>query len=126
MPNKPAHPCSKHAWILVPAGSACPECIRTALPAQRRDERPAASQRGYGPEHRRKRDELIRERRWCDDPYKRHPDRHVPGRVRDHIIPLNKGGTDDKNNEQLLCQSCHNYKMYRDGSRGVKKVSSGG
>jgi 5-methylcytosine-specific restriction endonuclease McrA len=37
--------------------------------------------------------------------------------VRDHVVPLRQGGTDDKSNEQLLCNSCHNYKTAHDGSR---------
>jgi 5-methylcytosine-specific restriction endonuclease McrA len=41
----------------------------------------------------------------------------VDGNIRDHRIPLNQGGSDDEDNEQLLCMLCHNIKIYRDGSR---------
>ena len=122
MPSKPLRPCRRHPWILVEPGAGCPACAeQPALPRPERprDTRPSAARRGYGQRHREMRDDLIKRRRWCEDPYGRHPYANVPGTVRDHVVPLNQGGKDNKSNEQLLCVSCHNYKIAHDGSRRV-------
>ncbi|MDL1909716.1 HNH endonuclease [Chloroflexi bacterium CFX6] len=63
------------------------------------------------------RDDLLRRRPWCADPFSLHADRRVKATIRDHIIPLSRGGTDDKSNEQPLCIRCHNYKTAHDGSK---------
>jgi 5-methylcytosine-specific restriction protein A len=117
MPMRPPHPCSKHAWVLVYDGGGCLECAKHPSLSRTLDARPGASQRGYGREHQRKRDALIARVKYCQDPYGLHIDSKVNGTVRDHIVPLNKGGSDDESNEQLLCIRCHNIKIYRDGSR---------
>lgn len=37
---------------------------------------------------------------------------------RDHIIPLEEGGSDDESNEQGLCQECHDVKSKLEAKRG--------
>ena len=68
---------------------------------QRQDEnRPSASERGYGPDWRRRRALFLQE----------HPDCSScgdPAPVVDHVIPLSKGGADDESNWQALCKMCH-------------------
>jgi 5-methylcytosine-specific restriction protein A len=115
VPNKPSKPCKKHSWILIPDGGWCPKCGPQSH--RGKDRRPGASQRGYGAGHRSKRDDLLARYPWCVDPYGRHPSQRVKATIRDHIVPLGQGGTDDETNEQALCVQCHNYKIYRDGSR---------
>lgn len=117
MPTRPPRPCRRHSWILLRDGGVCPECAKSPLPSRQKDTRAPASQRGYGAGHRKKRDALIKRVKWCQDPYGRHQ-RPVRGAIRDHVVPLNQGGTDDESNEQLLCVKCHNNKIYKDGSRG--------
>lgn len=115
MAIRPPRPCVVHGCPnLVRQGSRC-EKHRLPRP---RDGRPNAAQRGYGYAHRRKRDELLRRHPWCADPFGLHAGRLVKATVRDHIVPLNRGGRDDIHNEQPLCDRCHNYKMWRDGSKG--------
>lgn len=115
MPIKPSKSCKKHGWILIPDGGWCPKCGRQ--PPRGRDTRPGASARGYGAEHRSKRDALLARHPWCCDPYSRHAGQRIKATIRDHVVPLNKGGTDDEANEQALCVQCHNYKIYLDESR---------
>lgn len=125
MPHKPPRPCSQHPWLLVADGDDCPVCATYAgqpsLKPERVDTRPSAARRGYGKAHQLKRERLIKQRMWCDDPFRRHSNKRVRGVIRDHRTPLSLGGTDDESNEQLLCTSCHNYKTAHDGSKSTSK-----
>jgi len=38
----------------------------------------------------------------------------VPSEETDHIIPLERGGTDDRENLQALCRKCHALKTRRE------------
>ncbi|WP_161490056.1 HNH endonuclease signature motif containing protein [Erythrobacter litoralis] len=40
--------------------------------------------------------------------------RTTVGTHADHIIPLAKGGTSDRDNYQLLCRPCHGLKSLKD------------
>lgn len=42
--------------------------------------------------------------------------------VRDHIIPLAEGGTDDPSNIQPLCQDCSDAKTKQEAKRGRRLV----
>ena len=119
MPSRPPHPCPAHGWVLVTDGAGCPLCAgQPALERPRpRDDRPSAAKRGYGTEHQRKREALLKRKPWCEDPYGLHSHKKVKSWIRDHRIPLALGGKDDETNEQALCVKCHNYKTARDGSR---------
>lgn len=41
---------------------------------------------------------------------------------RDHIIPLAEGGSDDRGNEQGLCDPCHEAKSLAEALRGRKRA----
>lgn len=43
--------------------------------------------------------------------------------IRDHIVPLQEGGSEDDSNVQALCKSCHDIKTHEESQRG--KQSSG-
>ena len=53
---------------------------------------------------------------------------HAQGRttlatIRDHIIPLAEGGTEnDPTNEQPLCQDCSDQKTREESARGVRRA----
>jgi 5-methylcytosine-specific restriction protein A len=38
--------------------------------------------------------------------------------IRDHIVPLAEGGTDDETNEQPLCRRCSDQKTAEEARRG--------
>lgn len=41
--------------------------------------------------------------------------------IRDHIVPLSEGGTEDVSNEQPICSSCHRAKTAEESARGVAR-----
>ena len=41
--------------------------------------------------------------------------------IRDHIVPLAEGGTDDEHNIQPLCQTCSDAKTAREAQRGRQR-----
>lgn len=42
--------------------------------------------------------------------------------IRDHVIPLAEGGTEDVTNEQPLCNSCHLAKSEQESKRGSARA----
>ena len=72
--------------------------------------RPSSAARGYGYQWKKLRRQVL-----ADFPFCFHCGqlaKHV-----DHVKPLRQGGSHDPSNLQPLCVSCHNKKIYRDGSR---------
>jgi 5-methylcytosine-specific restriction protein A len=49
-------------------------------------------------------------------------DRVEPAVIRDHIIPLAEGGTEDDTNIQPLCQACSDRKTAEESKRGMKRA----
>ena len=45
--------------------------------------------------------------------------------VRDHIVPLAEGGTDDPSNTQALCQACSDRKTQAEAARGTRRAHRG-
>ena len=119
MPHKAPRPCSVHPWILVSSGTGCPLCVTQPVLERPRliDHRPNASQRGYGPDWKKKRDAYARLHPWCADPFSRHAHKKVKMYIVDHIKRKQDGGSDDDANLQSLCFSCHERKKAIDGSR---------
>ena len=79
----------------------------------------SATVRGYGRQHRKLREQLLREEplcRMCK----------AKGRIRtaeiaDHIVPIAKGGaTHDITNLQPVCKECHQDKSNADKGHRVK------
>lgn len=104
MPMKPSKLCAKAGCTTIVPGNQrfCDAHTRA------KDNRPSASQRGYGQSHRNKR--LVQLSRFplCAECERQG---HVtPATVLDHIVPLRQGGLDEPSNYQSLCQSCHNRK----------------
>src|SRR4051812_18653849 len=42
--------------------------------------------------------------------------------IRDHIVPLAEGGTEDVSNEQPLCQACSDIKTQQEAKRGRSRA----
>lgn len=86
--------------------------------------RPSPAQRGYGSHWRRLREWFLRQHPLCADPFGFHAEdgRHVVAEQVDHIVPVASGGTNDEENLQGLCSSCHRRKtVLHDGGSGRAK-----
>jgi len=76
-----------------------------------KDERPNASRRGYGAQHRKWRELILNRDPLCV----RCLPRIVPATVADHIIPIRDGGERFAlSNGQGLCARCHAQKTAED------------
>jgi len=72
-------------------------------------------QRGYGRDHVRMREELMRTIVTCEECARQ--GRTTAGVIADHVIPLAAGGTNDRDNYQLLCRDCDRAKLATDNGR---------
>jgi 5-methylcytosine-specific restriction endonuclease McrA len=50
--------------------------------------------------------------------------RTVVASIRDHIIALADGGTEDEANTQAICRSCNEVKRWREATEGKYKRGS--
>lgn len=68
--------------------------------------------RGYGAEHDKMRAHLMATVILCEECTRN--GRVTPGSIADHKIPKSKGGTDARENYQLLCPPCSDAKTIAD------------
>jgi 5-methylcytosine-specific restriction protein A len=112
MPIKPRRPC---------AYPGCPELVRGGryCPAHQQEvarkqdaARGSSAQRGYGYRWQKLRIAYLRVHPICVDPFGVHKrdGRIEPATDVDHIIPRAQGGTDDEDNLEAMCHSCHSRK----------------
>lgn len=62
------------------------------------------------------RDKLFSERPLCEVCEREGRARRAT--IRDHIIPLAEGGTDENDNIQAICAQCHDIKTHSEAKRG--------
>jgi len=115
MPFRSPRPCTYPGCSeLVTSGSRC------AIHARKADQaRGSAAERGYGSKWHKVRDVFLQKHPWCANPFDDHQGVFVRAMHVDHKIPRRAGGTDDENNLQALCVSCHSKKTaMEDGGFG--------
>jgi 5-methylcytosine-specific restriction protein A len=119
MPRKASRGCLQPGCPeLAPSGSSyCPSHqAQQNLQYDRARGSPAA--RGYGARWRRLRAYHLRRHPTCTDPFRVHETLVLATDV-DHILPRRQGGTDEEENLQSLCHTCHSRKSaVRDGRWG--------
>lgn len=82
----------------------------------------SSRQRGYGWQHRRLREQLLRQEPLCRLCQQKTPPRVTPATIADHIVPIAKGGAvHDIDNLQPLCAPCHQDKSNADKGHRVKR-----
>lgn len=74
------------------------------------------TERGYGWQHQKARDRLLRNEPLCRECRKHH--RTTIATIADHIVPLSEGGSRDETNLQPLCRPCSDAKTKREAQRG--------
>lgn len=123
MPNKPQGYCVEPHCNRRTNRRRCKAC------EQARDRaRGTAAERGYGAKWQKERAAFLKANPWCSgyglvgervfgEIVAERPCYNL-ATVVDHIIRKNKGGTDDMDNLQGLCEECHNRKR-ADESRGL-------
>ncbi|PSJ42156.1 HNH endonuclease [Allosphingosinicella deserti] len=78
------------------------------------------SQRGYGTQHQRIREQLKREVILCELCQRKTPPVVRVGCIADHIVSLAKGGTGDRSNYQWICRECADEKDAHDRGKPLK------
>ena len=82
----------------------------------------SSTARGYGRQHRKLRDQLLKQEPLCRMCAQKTPPRCTPATIADHVTPIAKGGAvHDINNLQPVCAQCHQDKSNRDKGHRVKR-----
>ena len=87
--------------------------------AWRPQQNPPLVTRIRGRELQRRRARLFARERWCV--HCAQLGTRTLATIRDHIIPLAEGGTEDESNEQPLCLDCSDRKTEEESRRGVQR-----
>jgi 5-methylcytosine-specific restriction enzyme A len=94
------------------------QCTKHQADAWRTLDRPEVT-RIRGRELQRRRAQLFASHPWCarclDE------GRRTRATIRDHIVPLAEGGTEDETNIQGLCLDCSDLKTVGESTRGVQR-----
>lgn len=85
-------------------------------------DRGSRHERGYGRHWTRLRAYVMHRDAWLCQPCKR-AGRLTPAREVDHITPKSEGGTDDGENLQAICFSCHRRKTAAEAHRGRRRAT---
>jgi len=112
MAMRPKIPCS-HPKCKTPLA-----CTEHQAAAWRTVDRPLVT-RIRGRELQRRRARLFATHPWCVHCLEE--GRHTRATIRDHIVPLAEGGTEDASNEQALCLDCSDLKTEGESRRGLRR-----
>jgi len=95
------------------------DCTVHTTEAWRARDRVAPVKRIRGRELQRRRAILFALHPWCVTCLAQ--GKQTRATIRDHIIPLAEGGTEDASNEQGLCLDCSDVKTAEESRRGVAR-----
>ena len=110
MPRKPPRPCRNRGCVeLTHHTSGYCEAHRAESRSYDRH-RGTAAQRGYDHRWKKIRDLYLSHHPLCEQCGE-------PGQLVDHIRPLADGGTEEDENLQALCRTCHARKTWDDKRR---------
>ena len=116
MPYKPKRPCAyPGCGLLAESGQYCAEHQKEMNKHYNRYERDPASNKRYGRAWKRIRDRYIKLHPLCEECEKQ--GKLTPAEEVHHILPLSKGGGNEKSNLMALCKSCHSQITAESGDR---------
>ena len=88
------------------------------------DEKGNRHQRGYGTAWDKLRPQILARDSYLCQPCLKE-DRLTPANIVDHMISKAKGGTDDPDNLQSICKSCHDMKTIEENGGTPKPYKAG-
>ncbi len=88
-------------------------------------DRGSSTQRGYGGRWKKIRERIMERDKGLCQPHLR-KDQIMPAVAVDHIVPKAEGGTDDDDNLEAICKSCHKLKTQEESKRGRVRVRTRG
>ena len=115
MPYKPRRPCSYPGCPALVDGRYCPAHQKEIDQRYNQYQRDPATATRYGVEWRRIRERFLVAHPLCE--LCRQDGRLTPAEHVHHILPLDRGGTNDEANLQALCRPCHSRVSALDGDR---------
>ncbi len=105
MPSKPPHPCAYPGCPNLTAERYCSEHKTLAGREYNRTQRSSDHNKTYGRRWRTIRDLYLARHPLCEECLKHNF--YVPADEVHHIVPPEKGGSNDFSNLMALCKSCH-------------------
>lgn len=116
MPYKPKRPCAyPGCGRLAVSEQYCAEHQKAMDKHYNQYERDPASNKRYGRAWKRIRDRYIKSHPLCEECEKQ--GKLTPAEEVHHILPLSKGGGNEKSNLMALCKSCHSRITAESGDR---------
>ena len=116
MPYKPKRPCAyPGCGRLADSEQYCAEHKKVVTKQYNQYERDPASNKRYGRAWKRVRDRYIKSHPLCEECQKQ--GKLAPAEEVHHILPLSKGGGNEKSNLMALCKSCHSRITAESGDR---------
>jgi 5-methylcytosine-specific restriction enzyme A len=116
MPYKPKRPCAYPGCNrLTGTGIYCEEHTKQENKSYNRFQRDPESNKQYGRAWKRVRDRYIKAHPLCEECKKN--GRLTPVKEVHHVLPLSRGGSNDFDNLQSLCKSCHSRITVESGDR---------
>ena len=86
----------------------------------------SAHDRGYGRQHRKLREQVLRQEPLCRYCQQKSPPRITPATIADHAVPIAKGGAvHDINNLVPTCAPCHDDKTRKDRGHKPRRKAIG-
>ena len=107
MPSKPLKPCKYPGCPKLTSGSYCEEHAKKVASDYNHYTRSANHNKKYGRQWKRIRDRYAKAHPLCERCLKE--GRLTPMEEVHHILPVNRGGSNDDSNLMSLCHSCHQW-----------------